>query len=1053
MVNQQLGNPLVRAAVRTVLTGGVLAAGFGVATAQQASATQGNASADAQQLVAQATVPVPAPATSSTASSTLQLQEVVVTGSRIAVPNQTSISPVTFVSAKQFQQLGATRVEDVLNRLPQVFADQNSTSINGGNGTENVDLRGLNGKRTLVLVDGLRMPYGDPRTGGSPADLKMIPTALIENVQILTGGASSIYGADAVAGVVNFKLMQHFEGVKLVANGGGYFHDNNNNQNVETDLANSNASAGGIYKPAPGSVATGAQKELTFIAGMNTADNRGNATFFVSYRNIAKAMQSLYSYSACSMASGFVPHLVRGKLSGTSNFACSGSYTSYPGTFLKFAGGTTTSSNTVGPGGALLPLSDESKFNYGPLNYMQAPDVTWTAGAFMHYDVNSHVTVYNTTMFMDDRTVLQIAPSGDFGNTVNVGCANPYLSAAELSLWCGGSTAGNVNSAGTADGLIILRRNIEGGNRQDDEEHTDWREVLGVKGAINDTWTYDASYQFSMVNLSQTYQNDVSIEKMNFATDVINGPNGPECAATASGITTGLAAGCVPWNIFGTGPVDPASVAYISTPGIQRGQVIQQIVDTNFTGDLSKYVQLPTANSGLQLALGTEYRDVSSDTEPDEEFQSGDLAGQGGATLPVKGVIQSWDEYLEARLPLIDDKPFAKSLATDDSFRHSHYAIGKGIAADTFSLGLTWAPTQDVRFRGTFTRATRAPNVVELFSVQSVALDGSVDPCAGPSPSYSPAQCANTGVPPSRYGGISANPASQYNGLTGGNPGLKPETALTKSFGIGITPHWIPNFRLQIDYYDINIKDIIRSIGENTILNDCAGQDLFCNLIHRDALGSLWLTTNGFVTDTLANVGNLEEKGVDFDLSYAYDFGRFGRLDTSFVGTYLSSYDDTSIAALPSSKYNCSGYYGPTCSDLVAGAGAPVFKWRHNLTLNYQTPFQPLQVTLGWRYMGSVTLETLSSNPNIGTGGSVAAGSISNTDARIPSFSYFDLSAAYELTDNIHVRLGCNNILDKDPPVVGSANLPAPPVGNGNTMPGTYDWGGRFVFGEISVQL
>jgi iron complex outermembrane recepter protein len=1064
MVNQQLGNPLVRAAVRTVLTGGALAAGLGVVNAPQANAQQANAQTnsqtDTQQLVAQATVPAPAAASSSAASSTLQLQEVVVTGSRIAVPNQTSVSPVTFVNAQAFQQIGATRVEDVLNRLPQVFADQNSTSINGGNGTENVDLRGLGAQRTLVLIDGLRMSYGDPRIGGAAADLKMIPTALIENVQILTGGASSIYGADAVAGVVNFKLMEHFEGVKLIVNGGGYFHSNNNNQNVITDLENFNASTGNTFKEAPSSIATGAQKQVTFIAGMNSADNRGNATFFWSYRNIAKATQNLLSYSACSLNSGFLPHLSKGKTTGTGNFTCGGSLTSYPGSFLKINGGTTTSSNTVGPGGTLLPLSSEARFNFGPLNYMQAPDITWSAGAFMHYDLNSHATVYNTVMFMDDRTQLQIAPSGDFGNPVNVSCGNPYLSAAELNLWCGGSTAGNVNSGGIANGLIILRRDVEGPDRVADEEHTDWREVLGVKGSINDDWTYDASYQFSQVKLVDQSTGDFSVEKLNFATDVVNDPNPksptfgqPICAATAAGVTTGLAAGCVPWNIFGTGPVNPAAIAYLGTPALQRGEVTQHVIDLNFTGDMSRYVQLPTAHGGLQLAVGSEYKDISADTLPDAEFQSGDLAGSGGATLPVAGTIVSWDQYVEARLPLIDDKPFAKSVAMDDSYRHSHYSIGKGFDTNTFSLGLTWAPTDDVRLRGTFTRAVRAPNVTELYSIQNVALDGTDDPCAGPAPEFTAAQCANTGVPAGRYGSVSANPAAQYNGFTGGNPDLKPETAFTTSFGIGFTPHWVPNLRLQIDYFDIDIKNIIRSIGENTILNDCASQDLFCGLIHRDALDSLWLTTNGFVVDTLANVGNLREKGVDFDLSYAYDFGRFGRVNASMVGTYLDELVNTPVSALGSSAYDCAGFYGPTCSSIPAGSGGPDFKWRHDMTVTWETPFQPLSVTVGWRFLDSVQLESLSSNPNLKKPGSVAAGTISNTDAHLPSISYLDTSFGYHVTDNIQVRLGVNNLLDKDPPVVGASNLPSPPIGNGNTMPGTYDWGGRFVFGELSAQF
>ena len=1019
------GDDVIRAAVRYALAGGTMMAVMGAVHAQEK----------------------PANATANDEAEQPVLSEVTVTGSRIVVPNATSISPITTVSAEEFAQVGATRVEDVLNQLPQVFADQNSTSINGGNGTETVDLRGLQAKRTLVLIDGERMSYGDPRIGGSGSDLKMIPPALIDNVEILTGGASSIYGADAVAGVVNFKLNDHFEGVKLIADGGGYFHHNTNNQNVESDLANFNATTGNDFQAAPNNVQTGAQKMLTFIAGLNSADNKGNATFFASYRNIAAATQNNFSYSACSLASGFAAP------KGNGNFACSGSLTAFPGTFLKFAGGTTVDANTVGPNG-LLPLSAESKFNYGPLNYMQAPDETWNAGAFMHYDLNEHATVYASTMFMDDRTVLQIAPSGDFGNNVNVNCANPYLTADMLSTWCGGSTAGNVNSGGAGNGLYILRRNVEGGNRQDDEEHTDFRLTVGTRGAITDDWTYDANYQFSIVNLTQTYENDVSIEKMNYATDVVEGPNGPECAATAAGITTGLAAGCVPWNIFQPGGVTKAAVNYLDTPGIQRGQVKQQIVDINFTGDLSKFVTLPTAHDGLRAAFGGEYRDVRSFTQPDEEFQTGDLAGQGGATLPVSGGIVSRDGYLELRLPVMQDMPFAKALDLDTSYRYSSYSLG--FNTNTWSAGLDWAPTQDVRLRGTFTRAVRAPNVTELFATDSIALDGTSDPCAGAAPVYTAAQCARTGLAESRYGSLAPNPASQYNGQTGGNTALKPETALTTSFGIGFTPSMLPNFRAQIDYYDIKIENVIESIGENLIINECAAADLFCNLIHRDATGSLWLTPSGYVTDTLANVGQLEEKGIDFDISYNYNMGAWGKLRTAFNGTHIIQYGVTPVSALSGSTYyNCSGLYGPSCSGLTNGSGGPVFQWRHDWSTTWSTPLAPLDVTLRWRFLSSVKLESTAGNSNLGynSTATIANGGVSDTDARIPSFSYLDASIAWRFTDKITARLGCNNLLDKSPPVIGSTNLPSPPIGNGNTMPGTYDWGGRFVFANFSVQL
>src|SRR6185437_4327598 len=272
--------------------------------------------ADQQILLAQATAPSTALAAPPTSSAALQLQEVVVTGSRIATPNQTAMSPIQFVGAKQFAQVGATRVEDVLNKLPQVFADQNGTSINGGVGTSTIDLRGLGASRTLVLVNGERLPYGDVAVAG--ADINMVPPALIENVQILTGGASAQYGSDAVAGVVNFKLMDNFQGVKVVANGGGYFHSNNNDQGVEDAINKFNASGLGFFKPAPSSVATGATKAITFIAGINSPDNKGNATFYASYRNTAKAVQSSYSYSACSLSSGYAPD---------NTFSCAGSHT------------------------------------------------------------------------------------------------------------------------------------------------------------------------------------------------------------------------------------------------------------------------------------------------------------------------------------------------------------------------------------------------------------------------------------------------------------------------------------------------------------------------------------------------------------------------------------------------------------------------------------------------------------------------------------------------------------------------------------------------------
>ena len=328
------GNFRLRSAVHLALTGGTLAASVGLAQAQEA------------------------PKSPLLADNTLS--EVVVTGSRISAPNEVSISPVTVVSALDIQETGYTQVADLLNQLPQVFASQGSSVINGGNGTETVNLYGLNPKRTLVLVNGNRLGYGDPRSGGAGSDINQIPVALIENVEVLTGGASSVYGADAVAGVVNFKLNDHFEGVKLVADAGLFSHNNGNTQNVQGDLNYYNTTTGNDFASAPSHVNAGATKQLSFVAGLNSPDGNGNATVYATYRNVADAVQSQYSYSACTFGSGFI----NPGRANSGQFGCSGSSTSYPGRFLKVTGGTTTSDSTIGPGGSLVPFSHANVFNY-----------------------------------------------------------------------------------------------------------------------------------------------------------------------------------------------------------------------------------------------------------------------------------------------------------------------------------------------------------------------------------------------------------------------------------------------------------------------------------------------------------------------------------------------------------------------------------------------------------------------------------------------------------------------------------------------------------------
>jgi iron complex outermembrane receptor protein len=1014
MPQHTVANSRLRLAIRTALGGGSLVASLGAVHAQTAPAPAANAPSD-------------------------QLQEVVVTGSRISVPNQTSISPVTFVSATAIQETGVTRVEDLLNQLPQVFSAMSSTVSNGSDGTADVNLRGLASKRTLVLVNGLRLGPGDPSTAGQ-SDINMVPVAMIDSIEVLTGGASSVYGADAVAGVVNFKLNDHFEGVKLVADAGIYQHNNTDVEGVNE------AQAASGFAQAPSSVWKGAQQSLSFIAGLNSPDGNGNATVYATYRNALPVLESSYSYSACSLNSGFMGTAGGPTGSGGINghYACGGSLTSYPGTLYELGNANPNypaGPYTIGANGSLSNVPQ--LFNYGALNYFSRPDQNYTAGAFLHYQFNEHATVYSQTMFMDDHTVAQIAPSGDFATNAPFNCSNPFLSAAEFSLF----RCTNAPGATTDPNVIILRRDVEGGNRISDLEHMDFHQVIGVKGAIDNVWSYDLNWQYSLVNLISSNNNFFSTTKLNNALNVTGTAANPVCVVGPP---------CVPYNMFSPGQVTQAMLNYLYTEGIQTGRVSQQDVVLNFTGDLGKYgVQSPMADSGLAVNLGTEYRDVRSQTNPDAELQAGDLSGSGGPTPAVGGGVIAREGFLEARMPLITDKFLADQLNFETGYRYSSYDLG--FKTNTWKVGLDWQPVKDVRLRASFSRAVRAPNVAELYSPAAIGLDGtySSDPCAGSTPIYSPAQCANTGVKPGQYGTIASNPAGQYNGLLGGNPDLKPETALTSSFGVGFTPSFLPGFRAQIDYYDIHIEDVIQSVGGGVILQQCATADVLCGLIHRDVNGTLWATNSGFITDTLVNVGSLEEKGVDVDVAYRFDMGAMGKLTSQLTGTYITAYDVTPIQLSAGTGFNCAGFYGPTCSSSVSGAGTPVFKWRHRFTTTWSTPWAGLDVTAAWRFYDSVKYQGLSSNANLAfpSTATIANGGISNTDATLSSRSYFDLTAALKVADKITLRLGVNNVFDKNPPLVGATYAPGPPTANGNTFPGVYDSLGRYIFGEAIVQF
>jgi iron complex outermembrane recepter protein len=973
------------------------------------------------------------------------LGEIVVTGSRIAIPNLESISPVTSVTAADIALTGKTNISDVLNQLPQVFAAQGGGVSNGASGTAEVNLRNLGSARTLVLVDGRRLGPGDAVTGTNASDINQVPAELVERVEVLTGGASSTYGADAAAGVVNFIMRHNFEGVEVFLNYDFYNHHQHNGPAASAVEEHN-------YPLPDSTINTGFGRDASVIMGINTPDNKGNAEFYVTYHRNNPIVQSQYDYSACTLNSG----------TSFPAAGCNGSSTANPGRFENFSGPpniTAIGNNTVGPGGSLIPFTDADRYNFGPLNYYLRPDERWTAGSFDHYQFNEHFDLYGQLMVMRDDSVSQVAPSGAFfGSNPNdpnglggllVNCNNPFLSAQQVATWCAKGALLNtvtvpvkgVPTAVDAADIFIGRRNVEGGNRLQDLTRESLRIVIGAHGDIAQGWRYDTYFQNAFTDTSNLFTNDVSWVKMQNALLVgTNAAGQPVCAQGG--------ASCVPWNVFAPGQVPAGGNPYIEIPLLQQGTVIERVFHADVSGDLGQYgVQLATAKSGLKINGGIEWREDILTFQPDEAYITNEGAGQGGAIFPTNGGYNVWEGFIEAHLPLIEDAPYTKSLSFDAGYRYSSYNLG--FNTNTYKFGLAWSPTADFGLRGSYNRAVRVPNIAELYTPVAIILDGTIDPCAGSAPTFTPAQCKAQGVSAAQYGNVLASPASQYNGLDGGDAHLQPEVASTYSFGFSFTPTFLPDFRLQVDYWNIQIKNAINTPGADTIKLACGAtlDPVTCGLIHRNpSLGTLW-TTGTYVVDTTQNIGEIKTSGIDVDASYRLDIHSAGRLDFAFIGTYTKDYIFSPITGV---SYDCAGLYGPTCNAVTttgSGGTGPLNKWRHQFRTTWETPYQGLSFTATWRFYSSVTLDAYSSqqflnNPSLQNA----------TDHTFATRSYLDLAGAWRFAEKYTLRAGINNILDKDPPLNGLSTCPTTQC-NGNTWPQTYDAFGRFLFINLTADF
>jgi iron complex outermembrane recepter protein len=1019
-------------------TGASLPVPAGSATAANARAQHARNRGSNGILLSQA-VPGSSQQVRTTSADSQPLQEVVVTGSRIAAQNEVSTSPIQVISAKSIQASGKTDITDIINQLPQMFTNDlgqdfgNGTSgLSSAGGVSTADLRGLGPGRTLVLVDGRRLGAGSPNTAiTQPApDLDQIPVGLVDRIEVVTGGASAAYGSDAIAGVVNFILKRDFEGIQVDGQVGENWHHND-----DTFMQGLVQQFG--YEPPTGTTLDGSNRAFYILMGTNFADGKGNVTAFVSYRHADPVKSNQRDYGACQLSP------IQDVHNNVIGIACGGSSNSnffkpvtgpYAGTAYSVYG------NSFVPWGTIA-TTPPAVYNSQDDISLTREDDRYNAALMAHAEVTESFQPYAEFFFMDDTTQQQAAPAALFQNAnpldptgagdYYINCSNPLMSSQQQAILCTPAqiVADKANPGSATAQVIIGRRNIEGGPRYTEFEHTNYRTVFGAKGDFADAWSYDAYGQYFYTAFFDSNQKYLNFQSIANALLVAGTAAKPKCTVAVRG--------CIPYNIFLDDGVTPQQLNYLYELGTAQGSSTLRTLHADVTGKLGEYgVKSPLSAEGLGVNIGIEHRNDHELLEPDAAEESGLLSGFGSAVAPIDNSISVTEEFVELRAPLLQDKPGAKELLFDAGYRRSDYStIG---VANTYKFEVQYAPTADYRFRASYDRAIRAPSVAEAFTPPIVGITtvGS-DPCAPPI-TYSLLQCERTGVSMTQYnsGSIPQGTAAQLSEETSGNPNLKPEQADTYTFGVNFAPSRIPHLTGSIDYYHIQIKDEIGVIPYLLVLSNCAdtGNPLYCSqIVRQPTTGSLngnSVAGGGYVIQENYNLGTALNSGIDAQLNYKLGLpAGFGDLEFGLNGTYLLHDETTPLPGSPT--YDCAGLFGFTCQTVNP-------RWRHLLRTTWETPWH-VSASLTWRYIGTVSQDNDSSDPTLHFS---TFNGYDYVNAKIPAYNYLDLQATWNVNEQLQIRAGANNLLDKDPPLVNTDIVAG---GAANTY-STYDLFGRQLF-------
>lgn len=935
-------------------------------------------------------------------------ETIVVTGSRIARPDFESPNPVVSVDSESIQLSGTTNLTEYLTDQPALVGSFDSAQTTGSaanafigsTGLNLLNLRNLGTERTLVLVDGRRHVGQLPETAA--VDVNTIPVDLIERIDIATGGVSAVYGADAVSGVVNFVMKKDFEGV--TARGQYGFGDGGKPVDWHASLA----------------------------AGMNFGGGRGNISAAFEYTREGRLQATDRNYLRRQNYRTMQrnpddpeddPNLPD----------------EVPLTDIRFydssrEGGIDIDFDGVPdlrPNGQPfeIPLFIPPFYSQGGTGTHRADYIgdiiaknrRYVANVFLNYELADWARLFAEVKYARGKSFSLSQPTFDF--FIEYAPDNPLIPDVIRP---------QVEEAG---GLLLNRDNFDLGVRGEDNKRETWRTVVGSRGDFAENLSYELSYVYGQSKVRSISTNNRFNDRFFAAQDVVVDPATGRlvCAidldptalpvgfedrvapdddgifeSNELSFTPGPNSGCRPLNLFGEGVADPAAIDFVMTDSRSTSKITQHVVTGFVNGNLGRFA-LP--GGPISFVVGGEWRRETSRSTPPLEDQAG--LTFGNVILPTRGSFEVKEAFAEIRLPIFEDRPFFQMLELNGAIRQSDYTtVG---STTTWNVGATWAPVDDLSFRGTYAQSVRAPNIAELFSPQSQTFEFIDDPCdtdfQNNGSSSRPANCAAIltalGLDPANF--EDPNSATVA-GLQRGNANLSEETAKSWTAGAIFRPSFLPGLSVAVDWYDIKIKDAISQAEAEEVAENCVDapslDNVFCAALTRDPLTG---AISSFIVQP-ENVARFRTSGLDFNINYRLDpadlgvKSDIGLFNFRVVGNYL---DKLSFVPAP----------GAELDDDRSEQFAP--KWQATFDLTWA--LDPVTVNYGFNYYSKTkrySLEDLEGDPDFASPENITFNSRHTHEVQV----------SVDVADTgLNVYAGINNLFNQKPDI--STNYPVNPVG------------------------